>query len=279
MSPEEIKRQIGSEEGLEEPTYKTISDDPHEKDESEPEKRELTSHSQPSPPPESTPVNLVVANEVELQQFKNYLYSVVRSFCGPITFGEINSQCLHDLESNAATLLINLGYNEKFMIFIRNYLRGYVLCYHRDGQAYYVTTPKQFPSFTPIKLVKTYPITTLSLYAELIYSQVVALGGLNAPVSYYTLDMRCTELIGASIQQHLTTLEWRSSPNKFLSTYPSGRLIVFIQDGVTSIRVKSSLQQQSLATASVLYDVSKPLGVNSSSNSGRLVSREVHITK
>lgn len=205
-------------------------------------------------PPDDHP--RIAENEEGLQNFKNYLYNVIRSFAGPITFSEINAQCLNDLDTAAATLLVKLGYTDKFMIFIRTYLAGFVLCYHRESQAYYIATPKIFLGYTPMKLIKTYPLTTLSLFAEFVFSQVVALGGLNSPVSYHALDTRCAEVIGVTLQQQLTTLEWRSAPNKFLAAYPSGRLVVVILDGVTCIRVKPS--QASQVTGSRLFDQRSP---------------------
>lgn len=196
-------------------------------------------------------------NEAGLQNFKNYLYNVVRSYAGPITFAEINAQCLHDLDTTAPALLVKLGYTDKFMIFIRTYLSGFVLCYHRDGQAYYIATAKIFPGYTSMKLIKTYPLTTLSLFAEFVYSQVIALGGLNALVTYNALDIRCLEVIGVTLQQQLINLEWRSTPNKFLAAYPSGRLLVVIQDGVTCIRVKTA-SQTSQITGSRIFDQKSP---------------------
>jgi hypothetical protein len=178
-------------------------------------------------------------NEEGLQKFKIYLYNIIRSFCGPITFTEINTQCLHDLNANAATLLVELGYHDKFAVFIRNYLAGFVLCYHRDAQAFYVATPKLFPGFSSMKHLKPFSLTTLSLFAEFVFSQVVALGGLNAPVSYHALDTRCVELIGIRLQDKLDILGWRSPPSKFLASYPSGRLVVIVIDGVTCVRVKT----------------------------------------
>jgi hypothetical protein len=186
--------------------------------------------------------------EEGLQKFKMYLYNIIRSFCGPITFAEINAQCLLDLNGDASSLLVELGYHDKFMIFIRTYLAGFVLCYHRDAQAFYIATPKIFPGFVPMKHLKTFALSTLTLFAEFVYSQVVALGGLNAPVSYHALDTRCVEIIGANLQDKLNSLEWRSPPSKFLATYPSWRLVVIVIDGVTCVRVKATSSQSSTDT-------------------------------
>lgn len=298
MTPEEMKQQINAEEGLED-IDKNISDD--QSDHEDPDlllkgsihdinnsnngngnNGNNNNSNQNSTTQSPNDLNQTSDNDVELQRFKNYIYSVIRSYCGPITFADINSQCIHDLELPASTLLINFGYNEKFMTFVRNYLRSFVQSYHRDSQTYYIATPKIFPNYKQVKLLKSYPLTTLSLFAEFLFSQVIVLGGLNSPVSYHALDTRCQEMINASIQQQLTTLEWRSAPNKFLATYPSGRLLVIILDGVTCIRVKATSQGALSAGPHYrVYDVaqSKPhVGVNNH-HSDHSTGRVVHLTK
>jgi hypothetical protein len=182
-----------------------------------------------------------LSNEEGLSNLRSYFYSVIRSFSGPMSFPEINAQCLHDLDASASTLLENLGYHDKFLLFLRTHLEGFVAIYQREGTHFYFTTPKPFPTFTPMKLIKTYPLSTLSLFAEFVYTQVVGLGGLSGPVSYRALDTRCVEVLGSSLQQILTGLEWRSAPSKFLAAYPSGRLTVLLIDGVTCVRVKTAL--------------------------------------
>jgi hypothetical protein len=181
-------------------------------------------------------------NEEGLLNLRNYFYNVIRCFCGPMTFPDINAQCLRDLDASVSALLENLGYHDKFPTFLRTHLDGFVASYQREGTQFYFATTKVFPAFTPLKLLKTYPLNTLSLFAEFVYIQVVALGGLTGQVTYRTLDTRCVEVLGVSLQQQLTSLEWRSAPTKFLAAYPSGRLTVVVADGVTTVCIKGATE-------------------------------------